>query len=117
MILLYVTSLNSPDLQIIAAYHQLFQVEASFRMAKSDSKARPVYHRKRDSIEAHLTIVFAAMAISKSIESKTGISIRKFVQLLRPIRSGTISINGREHIAEGEVPNNIKKMIGKLSGH
>jgi hypothetical protein len=34
--------------------------EKSFRMSMSDLQARPVYHRKRDSIEAHLTIVFAA---------------------------------------------------------
>ena len=31
-------------------------------MAKSDLAARPIYHRKQDSIEAHLTIVFAALA-------------------------------------------------------
>jgi hypothetical protein len=30
--------------------------EKSFRMSKSDLRARPIYHRKRDSIEAHLTM-------------------------------------------------------------
>jgi hypothetical protein len=49
---------------VIAVDHQLFQIEKSFRMAKSDLQARPVYHRTRDSIEAHLTIVFAALAVS-----------------------------------------------------
>ena len=43
---------------VIGAYHQLFQIERSFRMSKSDLQARPIYHRKRDPIEAHLTIVF-----------------------------------------------------------
>jgi hypothetical protein len=47
---------------VISAYHRLLGIEKSFRMAKSDLQARPVYHRKRDSIEAHLTIVFAALA-------------------------------------------------------
>ena len=64
----YVTNLDIPDEEVIAYYHQLFQVEASFRMAKSDLKARPIYHRKRDAIEAHLTIVLAALAISRNIE-------------------------------------------------
>jgi hypothetical protein len=32
-------------------------IEKSFRMSKSDLRARPVYHRKLDSIEAHLTVV------------------------------------------------------------
>ncbi len=62
----YVTNLDIPNEEIIACYHQLFQVEAAFRMAKSDLKARPIYHRKRDSIEAHLTIVMAALAIGKA---------------------------------------------------
>ena len=53
---------------MIGAYHQLFQIEKSFRMAKSDLQARPIYHRTRDSIEAHLTIVFAALAVSRWIE-------------------------------------------------
>jgi hypothetical protein len=39
---------------VIGAYHQLFQTWKSFRMSKSDLQARPIYHRKRDSIEAHL---------------------------------------------------------------
>ena len=51
----------------------------SFRMSKHDLQARPIYHRKRDSIEAHLTIVFAALAVSRWIEATTGWSIRKFV--------------------------------------
>ncbi len=46
-------------------------------------QARPVYHRKRDSIEAHLTIVFAALAVSRWIEHRTGWSIRKFVNQIQ----------------------------------
>jgi hypothetical protein len=50
---------------VISFYRRLFETEKSFRMSKSDLQARPVYHRKRDSIEAHLTIVFAALAVSR----------------------------------------------------
>jgi len=41
-------------------------------MCKCDFKARPIFHHKRDSIEAHLTIVLAALAIGKVIENKKG---------------------------------------------
>jgi len=44
-------------------------------MSKHDLQARP-YHRSRDSIEAHLTIVFAALAVSHYIEHQTGWSIK-----------------------------------------
>ena len=54
---------------VIDAYHQLWRIEKSFRMSKHDLQARPVYHHKRESIEAHLTIVFAALAVSHWIET------------------------------------------------
>ena len=60
---------------VIGAYHQLFQIEKSFRMSKRDLQARPIYDRTSDSIEAHLTIVFAALAVTRWIEPQTGWSI------------------------------------------
>ena len=48
---------------VIDAYRRLFQIEASFRMSKHDLAARPIYRHKRESIEAHLSIVFAALAV------------------------------------------------------
>jgi hypothetical protein len=51
-------------------------------MPESDLQARPIYHRKRVSIEAHLTIVFAVLAVSHWIETITGWSIKK----IRPHR-------------------------------
>lgn len=114
----YVTNLNLPSEQIIAAYHQLFQVEASFRMAKSDLKARPIFHRKRDSIEAHLTIVLTSLAISRRMEQLTGVSIKHLVKSLRPIRSGIVTLNGKEYSAEAEIPQDIHKLLQKLQpGH
>jgi len=114
----YVTNLDIPDEQVITAYHQLWHVEQSFRMSKSDLKARPVFHHKHNSIEAHLTIVLAALAIGRMIELRTGMSIKRFVKTMRPIRSGTVNINGIEYLAEAEIPSQIMPLIRKLhSGH
>jgi transposase len=110
----YVTNLDIPDGQVITYYHQLWNVEASFRMAKSDLKARPIFHHKRDSIEAHLTIVFAALAISRIIENRADMSIKQFVKTLRPIRSGTVIINEKEYIAEAEIPPEVEALLRKL---
>lgn len=112
----YVTNLNDePDSQIIAYYHQLFNVEASFRMCKSDLKARPIFHHLRDSIEAHLTIVLAALAIGREIEYKTGISIKQFVKELKPIRTGIVVVGNTEYQAEEEVSPDIKRLLTLLS--
>jgi hypothetical protein len=45
-------------------------------MSKHDLQARPVYHHKRRSIEAHLTIVFATVAVSHWIAHQTGWTIK-----------------------------------------
>ncbi len=95
----YVTNIPAIRLtggEVVAAYHDLFQVERSFRMAKTDLRARPMFHHERDSIHAHLTIVFTALAISRHLQEVTGASIRKIVRTLRPLRDVTISIGGNE---------------------
>ena len=100
---------------VIGAYHQLFQIERSFRMAKSDLQARPVYHRTRDSIEAHLTIVFSALAVSRWIEHHTGWSIRKFVKTARRYR--TIQIQAGDHVitAADPLPDDLRDALTKTS--
>ena len=90
---------------VIGSYRRLFEIEKSFRMAKSDLQAMPIYHRKRDSIEAHLTIVFAALAVSRWIEAQTGWSIKKFVKTARrcrtiQIQAGTHTITAAESLAD-----------------
>ena len=114
----YVTNLAIPDEQVIASYHQLWHVENSFRMSKSDLKARPIFHHTRDSIEAHLTIVFAALAMARMIEYRTEISIKRFVKAVRPIRSGIVIINGTEYHAEPEISQELLPLLSKLqTGH
>jgi hypothetical protein len=68
-------------------------------------QARPIYHRKRDSIEAHLTIVFAALAVSRRIEEPTGWSIRKFAKADRRYRTIDRALQrGRRLQAMAEAP-------------
>lgn len=107
----YITNLDIPAQQVVGYYHQLYQVEKSFRIAKSDLKARPIFHHKRESIEAHLTIVFTALAISRQIEDATKISIRRFIQKLEPIRTGIVSINGVKQTIKPRVPPDIATLL------
>lgn len=80
--------------EVIASYHDLWRVEQSFRMSKTDLRARPIFARTRDSIEAHLTIVFTALAVSREVQNRTGLSLRRVLRALRPLRSATVEING-----------------------
>jgi len=80
--------------EVIGSYHDLWRVEQSFRMSKTDLRARPMFARTRDAIEAHLTIVFTALALSREIQDRAGMSIRRVLRTLRPLRSATVEING-----------------------
>ncbi|CAM3706517.1 hypothetical protein GCM10009799_27520 [Nocardiopsis rhodophaea] len=114
----YVTNLQGVSAQfVIDAYHRLFQIEKSFRMSKHDLRARPIYHRKRDSIEAHLTIVFAALAVSRWIEAASGWSIRKFVRTARRYR--TIHIQAGKHTltAAHPLPRDLGEALRAIHGH
>lgn len=93
----YVTNIPAsvmPAGEVIVSYHDLWHVEQSFRMSKTDLAARPMFARTRDAIEAHLTIVFTALAVSRTVQDRTGLSLRRVLRTLKPLRSATIQING-----------------------
>ncbi|MCM1014483.1 MULTISPECIES: IS1634 family transposase [Micrococcales] len=116
----YVTNMSIERLDgagVIAAYHDLWHVEQSFRMSKSDLCARPIFAHTRDSIEAHLTVVFCALAVARHIQTVTGVSIKKFVQLLRPLREVTVNINGHELLAKPEIPAEVAEILGAFKTH
>lgn len=74
----YYTNLENLDSNLIVSrYHDLWKIEKAFRIAKSDLLARPVFARKRASVEAHILIVFLALCVAKSMELKTGLSVGK----------------------------------------
>jgi len=110
----YVTDLDVPAQEVIDAYHQLFQVEKSFRMSKSDLKARPIFHHTRDSIEAHLTIVFGALSVARHIEAVTGLTIKRFVRKLAPIRAGVLSVNGTSLPIKPKIPDDVEILLKQL---
>lgn len=100
---------------VIDAYHRLFQIEKSFRMSKHDLAARPIYHHLRDSIEAHLSIVFAALATSHWIEQTTGWSIRRFVRTARRYRTIKIQAGAHTITAADPIPNDLREALGVIA--
>ena len=114
----YVTNIPAtvmPAGEVIGSYHELWHVEASFRMSKSDLRARPIFHHTRDAIEAHLTIVFAALAVARYLQDATGMSIKKIVNTLRPLQQVTVRIAGHEHLAEDPLTPTAEKILDALN--
>ena len=57
--------------EVVSSYHELWHVEASFRMSKHDLRARPVFHHTHDATWAHLTVVMAALAVARYLQEVT----------------------------------------------
>lgn len=75
---------------IIERYHELYKIEQAFRISKNDLQTRPIFHFKEQPIKLHILICFMALVLSKYIELKTGISIRKFIDESKKIVDGEI---------------------------
>ena len=112
----YITNIENPDPEfVIGSYHQLWHIEKSFRMSKHDLRARPIYHRKRDSIEAHLSVVLAALAITRLIEDRTGWSIKKFVRTTRRYRTVEIRAGNQTLTAEDPLPPDLRDALALIN--
>lgn len=75
---------------IIERYHELYRIEQNFRVAKNDLQTRPIFHFKEEPIKLHLLICFMALVVSKHIELKTGVSIKKFIDLSKKVVDGQL---------------------------
>ena len=77
----YATNSKMSNDIILENYKNLFYIERAFRMSKTDLRIRPIYHRLRHRIEAHICIAFTAYVIYKELEralkeEKTTLSLK-----------------------------------------
>lgn len=87
----YVTNTSLSRNKIIENYSQLWQVEKAFRISKTDLRIRPIYHRLKNRIEAHICICFAAYTVYKELErilkkNKIDLSPEKAIYEIKEIR-------------------------------
>ena len=66
----YLTNTDLPPGAVTENYGQLWQVEKAFRISKTDLRIRPMYHRRRRRIEAHVLVAFVAYTIYKELERR-----------------------------------------------
>ena len=64
----FVTNTNLKSDKVIENYRHLWFIERAFRMNKTDLRIRPIYHRLRNRIEAHICISFVAYSILLELE-------------------------------------------------
>jgi transposase len=115
----YYTDLDEQDLptnMVIERYHQLYRVEQAFRVAKSDLETRPIFHFKDEPIKLHILICFLALTISKHIEIKTGLSIRRFITETKKVTDAKMQnkLTQKEVIVKGKVTKGLEELLAKI---
>jgi len=64
----YITNTSLSKEQVIENYNHLWHIEKAFRVAKSELRLRPVYHRLECRIHAHICMAFVAYKVYKELE-------------------------------------------------
>ena len=68
--LLVTSEIAMSDKDVYDAYHNLWRIEESFRIMKSQLDARPVYLQKEDTIVGHFLICYLAVLLTRLLQFK-----------------------------------------------
>lgn len=93
------TSLEDDVSEIVKVNHRRWEIEECFRIMKSEFKARPVFLKNDDRIEAHFITCFISLIIYRLLEKRLN---EEFT--CREIVSGLRDMNFFEVKGEGYVP-------------
>lgn len=98
----YVTNTKLTDKEVLDNYKNLWHIEKAFRMSKTDLRIRPIYHRLRHRIEAHICISFTAYCIYKELErvlyeENSTLSLRQAAELTHTIYQLTYILPDSKH--------------------
>jgi transposase len=116
----YLTNANLSKAEVIENYQHLWQIEKAFRIAKTDLKIRPVYHRLQKRIEAHICISFVAYKIFKELErqlaaKKANISANTAIEIAETIHQVKVVFdNGQQQISKLLLLTQEQKYLAKL---
>ena len=92
----YITNSTLQKEAIIENYRHLWKIEKAFRISKTDLRIRPIYHRLKHRIEAHICIAFCAYKIYKELERQlklkgSSLSPEKEIDIAKTIYKITIT--------------------------
>lgn len=99
----YLTNSSRPTSEILASYRQLWKIERAFRISKTDLRIRPIYHRKKERIQAHICVAFVAYTIYKELERllfqrSIPLSPRKALDLMKTIYQVTLHLPDSQRV-------------------
>lgn len=97
--LLVTSEIEMTDQDIYSTYHNLWRIEESFKIMKSDLDARPVFLQKEDAIKGHFLICYLTVLLQRILQFKvlknqcSTTEIFDFIRKFKATKSETKYIN------------------------
>lgn len=98
----YITNTKLNNELVIENFKNLWHIEKAFRMSKTDLRIRPIYHRLKNRIEAHICIAFSAYCVYKELErvlykEKSNLSLKKAAEITHTMYDLTYTLPDSKH--------------------
>ena len=115
----YLTNSTMTVEEILQNYRHLWQIEKAFRVAKSELKIRPIFHFKRERIEAHICLNFTAYKVYKELdrqlkEKKSTLTPEKVIEIIQNIYEITVITPKKEVLRKTVILTEEQKAIQDL---
>jgi transposase len=97
--LLVTSETKMPDAEIYNIYHNLWRIEESFKIMKSELDARPVFVQKENSIKGHFLICYLSVLLERIFQFKilgnefSTEEIFEFIKKFRVTKNGKVYMN------------------------
>jgi transposase len=117
----YLTNSTMTKEEVLENYRHLWQIEKAFRVAKNELKIRPVFHHKRERIEAHICLNFTAYKVYKELDrilksKKAGLSPEKVIEIIQNIHELGLVTPNKEVIKKTIILTKEQKSVQEIFG-
>ena len=117
----YLTNSDMSTEDVLENYRSLWQIEKAFKVAKNELRIRPIFHYKRQRIEAHICLNFVAYKIYKELErqlreKRSEMSPEKVIEIIQSIYQINVITPHNELVSKTIVLSQEQKQVQVLFG-
>lgn len=117
----YLTNSKMTKEEVLENYRHLWQIEKAFRVAKNELKIRPIFHHKRQRIEAHICLNFTAYKVYKELDrilkaKKSRLSPEKVIEIIQNIYELSLITPNNEIVRKTIILSDEQKLVQEIFG-
>lgn len=110
--LLVTSEIDMLDDAMYNTYHNLWRIEESFKIMKSDLDARPVYLQKKETIQGHFFICYVTVLLERLLQFKELKDKYSTSEIMRFVRDFTVVKGGNKFTNLARNTDFIEELVG-----